>query len=1175
MRTARRRLSAAVAAGLLGSLVPVATPLISTASATAVAGEYVVTFDSDVNAAAKARKERALGNEVSDVFSEAVEGFVATLDAADVRRLRNDADVIAVEPNSTVRIAATAGRYIVQLRSGASAFAAASAVGATNVTSYRQAITGFAADLTAEAYDALVTDPNVIAIEPDALVQASDTQLSPVSWGLDRIDQRALPLDRAFTYDNRAEGVRAYVVDTGVRPTHVQFGGRVVAGYDGVRDGNGTNDCNGHGTHVAGTIAGVTAGVAKAATVVPVRVLGCNGRGWMSVVIAGIDWIIADHAAGQPAVANLSLGGAKSRMLNAAVARGVADGVTFAVAAGNSNVDACNSSPASETSALTVGASTSGDMRASFSNWGTCLDLFAPGVSIASASHTGDTIMHTLSGTSMAAPHVAGAAALILGDEPSLSPAQVASRIVDGATSNVLGSIGVGSPNKLLFTGSALTPLPTTTAPAPTTTSSTSTVAPTTTAPAPTTTVAPTTSVVTTTTVAPTTTTTVPRPANDAFANAETISGSTGLVEASNIYATREAYEPTHGGSGGSASLWYRWTAPADGALVVSTGSTSGAAYSSNFDTLLGVYTGTAVASLSVRATNDDHSRTSGQLWSRVAIEVVAGTSYNIAVDGWGGSKGQVKLSWAFTAIDYSIKPSEPRSVNVNALDGAGYVTWLAPSTVGSGTISYTATAQPGGASCTTVGLRCLIGGLANGSTYSVTVVATNTAGAGPASNPPVTFTPNTAANRPVQTRAWGLDRIDQRALPLDGVITRTASGRAVSLYVIDTGVLASHNEFGARVVQGRNTIENVANPNDTTDCNGHGTHVAGTSAGQTFGVAPDATIIPVKVLDCYGSGTLAGVVAGLDWMVSHHQAGVPAVANMSLGGSTSVALNQAVARAVADGITVVVAAGNSALDACTASPASEPLAVTVGATDRYDSRASYSNYGTCVDIFAPGSSILSAGIDDAADEATLSGTSMASPHVAGAAALILEASPAMAPADVARVLTASATRNIVGAPGAGSPNILLYVGSGANETGASTPTTQAPTTTTPTTVPTSQAPDTTAAPTTAPATTVPAAVETSTPTTVAPANTTVQQSPSEQLRYRASDIGALDATRPQATVVRTNADRVLVRISNARGAVDVLVNGKIILKTKKRVLLLKSKGIGKKRVTVRASSVG
>ena len=1155
----------AVAVGLVGSLLPMASPLVTGVSATAVSGEYVVTFDSDVDAAARARKERALGNEVSDVFTEAVDGFVATLDAADVRRLRSDSDVIAVEPNSTVRVAATPGRYIVQLRSGTNAFAAASAVGATNVMSYQRAITGFAADLTAEAYDALSGDPNVISIEPDVVVQTSDTQLTPVSWGLDRIDQRALPLDRSYTYDNRAEGVRAYVIDTGVRASHMQFGGRVAPGYDGVLDGNGTNDCNGHGTHVAGTIAGVTAGVAKAASVVPVRVLGCNGSGWMSVVIAGIDWVIADHAAGQPAVANLSLGGAKSRIMNSAVARGVADGVTFVVAAGNANADACNTSPASEATALTVGASGSTDSRASFSNWGTCLDVFAPGVGITSASHTGDTIMRTLSGTSMAAPHVAGAAAVLLGAEPSLSPAQVAARIVGDATNDLLGSVGLGSPNKLLFTGSADLPSPTTTAPS-TSTSSTTTM------PTTTSTVAPTTSVVTTTTtLAPTTTTTVPRPTNDNFANAASISGASGLVEGSNVFATREAYEPTHGGSGGSASLWYRWTAPSDGSLVVSTGSTSGSATTSNFDTLLGVYTGSAIGSLAVQAVNDDNALASGQLWSRVVIEVTSGTTYNVAVDGWGGAKGQVKLSWTFTAIDNSVKPSEPRSVTVSALDGAGYVNWLAPTTVGRGTLSYTATASPGGASCSTVGLRCLIGGLANGTTYTVTVVARNNAGDGPASNPPVAFTPNTADNRPIQTRAWGLDRIDQRALPLDGAITRSSSGRAVSVYVIDTGVLATHTEFGARVAQGRNTIENVSNPNDTTDCNGHGTHVAGTAAGQTFGVAPGATIVPVKVLDCFGSGTLAGVVAGIDWMVAHHQAGVPAVANMSLGGSSSVALNSAVARAVADGITVVVAAGNSAMNACSASPASEPLAVTVGATDRFDSRAPYSNYGTCVDVFAPGSGVLSAGIDDVNDEATLSGTSMASPHVAGAAALLLESVPSLAPADVARLLTSSATRDVITDAGTGSPNLLLYTGV-SSQSGATTPTTAAPSTTTPTTVPATPAPETTAPETTVPVTSAPTPSENSTPASSSP-TTVVPNTSTESLQLRASGAGILESAQPQAAIVRTSNDRVLVRISNTRGSVDVFVNGKFVLKTKKRVLLLKSKGIGTKRVTVRASA--
>jgi subtilisin family serine protease len=698
----------------------------------------------------------------------------------------------------------------------------------------------------------------------------------------------------------------------------------------------------------------------------------------------------------------------------------------------------------------------------------------------------------------------------------------------------------------------------------------------------------------------------VPRPVNDNFVNATLIAGPTGLAEGSNVLATREPDEPAHGGSGGSASIWYRWTAPADGDLVVATGVAGNSASTSSFDTLLGVYTGGNVGDLSVRAANDDVALSSGQLWSRVVLEVTAGTTYNVAVDGWGGARGLVRLSWAFTAIDNTIKPSEPRSVTVSALDGSGYVNWLAPATTGRGTISYTATAMPGGASCTTVGLRCLIGGLANGTQYSVTVTARNTAGEGPASNPPVSFTPNTAANRPIETRAWGLDRIDQRSLPLNGVISRTSSGRAVTAYVIDTGVLAGHVEFGARVGQGRNTIEGATNPTDATDCNGHGTHVAGTIAGATFGVAPDASIIPIKVLDCYGSGSLAGVVAGIDWMVGHHEAGVPAVANMSLGGSASIALNQAVARAVADGITVVVAAGNSNADACGASPASEPLAITVGATDRTDARASYSNFGSCVDIFAPGSGVLSAGISRNDAEATLSGTSMASPHVAGAVALILETTPSLAPNDVARVLAASATRGVVSDPGPGSPDGLLYIGRvepaapavpsttstiAPEPPATGTPSTDIPTTTIPTNTvaPAPAAPPFVDAPVTTspgnaepqPVTTVPVASQSEFAADVSSASMVTAPPISNPLAVSsgAPAIGVRSVSRevdagaqPTASVVQSTPDRVLVRISNAAGSVDVLVNGKMVLRTKKRVVVLKSKGISAKRITVRAS---
>lgn len=1121
MRRPTRTLAAALAAGLVSSFVALSSPVAPADAGSA--GEYVVTFDSDVDAVARARKERALGNAVTDVFSHAVDGIVAMLDAGDVRRLKNDPDVLAVEPNAAVRVAdvratAGAGRFIVRLRSDVSPLAMAWGVGATNVTTYRHAITGFAADLTNEARALLLKDPNVLAVEADSIVRATDTQESPESWGLDRIDQRELPLDSTYTYASAGSGVRAYVVDTGVRVTHTDFGGRVADGYDGVRDGNGTTDCNGHGTHVAGIIAGAAYGVAKSATVVPVRVLGCAGSGWVSQAIAGIDWIVNDHVDGQPAVANLSFSGVKSESLNAAVTAGVADGVTFVVAAGNKNVDACNVSPASEPMAITVGASTREDSRANFSNWGSCVDLFAPGDGITSATWTADDASSTLSGTSMASPHVAGTAALLLGQDPTLDPANVATLIASNATINRLASVGEGSPNRLLYTGGVEGPITTTPSPP----------------------------------------STVPAPSNDNFADALVLTSASGSRADSNVDATREASEPAHGGVGGLASLWYRWTAPADGDLVVATGSTTDASLTSDFDTLLGVYTGSVLSDLTPEATNDDFAVGSRQYWSQVALEVTKGTTYSIAVDGWAGRTGNIKLSWDFVPVDNSIVPSAPRSVSVTALDGSGYVNWLAPLTLGRGTVTYTATASPGGASCGTVGLRCLIGGLANGTTYTVTVTATNAAGTGPDSTPSASFTPETAANRPIQTRAWGLDRIDQRALPLNGVISRTATGRAVSVYVIDTGVFAAHNEFAMRVAPGRNTMETATDPSNTTDCNGHGTHVAATIAGSNFGVAPDATVIPVKVLDCNGGGSVAGVLAGIDWMIAHHEEGVPAVANMSLGGDISVAMNDAVAAAVADGITVVVAAGNAAKDACKSSPASAPIAVTVGATERSDARAFYSNYGRCVDIFAPGTGILSAGISAVDAEETLSGTSMASPHVAGAAALILEADPSSTPAAVARQLTDSATRSVVSDAGSGSPNLLLYIGRVEPDT---TPTTLI----TPTTAP---APPASAESTS----TQPASPSTEVPTssTATPQSSTSPALSLGKIRGRATTVSA--SPRPTVRVVRVNTNRVVLRISVQSGAVDVLANGKFLLKTTKRVVVLRSKGIGKKRITVRAS---
>ena len=313
---------------------------------------------------------------------------------------------------------------------------------------YKHSIHGFSIRMSEEDALALSQDPRVDFVEEDGEVHASTVQTG-ATWGLDRIDQRNRPLDGNYNYTPTGSGVNAYIIDTGIRRTHAQFGGRASAGYDSIGDGQNTNDCNGHGTHVAGTVGGSTYGVAKAVRLYAVRVLNCSGSGTDAGVIAGIDWVTANHV--KPAVANMSLGGGASTALDNAVQNSINAGVTYAVAAGNENQNACNVSPARAANAITVGSTTSSDARSSFSNYGTCVDIFAPGSSITSAWYTSDTATNTISGTSMASPHVAGVAVLYLQNNPTASPATVASQIINTATTGVLTGIGTGSPNRLLY----------------------------------------------------------------------------------------------------------------------------------------------------------------------------------------------------------------------------------------------------------------------------------------------------------------------------------------------------------------------------------------------------------------------------------------------------------------------------------------------------------------------------------------------------------------------------------------------------------------------------------------------------------------------------------------------------------------------------------------------------
>ncbi|MFF3320953.1 S8 family peptidase [Streptomyces sp. NPDC002889] len=358
------------------------------------------------------------------------------------------------EPAPLYRSAdAVPGQYIVTLSKTADSTQMSDRFGVRPMFTYESALHGFAVALTPLQLQILRRTPGVESVEEDARATAfatggSDPRAAAASWGLDRIDQRTPALDGAFTPNSTGRGATAYILDTGIDYAHAEFGGRATFGFDAVGDGRLGQDCNGHGTHVAGTVGGRTYGVAREVTLVSVRVLDCQGTGTWSQIVAGLDWVAAN--ATQPAVLNMSLGGRRSEAVNSAATAIAAEGILPVVAAGNSSEDACDISPASAQDVVTVGATDRSDEQTSFSNYGACLWVYAPGASIVSAGLGGGTV--ALNGTSMASPHVAGVAALYSAKHPEQPPQEVARWLADTSTKDAVAGAGGGSPNRLLFT---------------------------------------------------------------------------------------------------------------------------------------------------------------------------------------------------------------------------------------------------------------------------------------------------------------------------------------------------------------------------------------------------------------------------------------------------------------------------------------------------------------------------------------------------------------------------------------------------------------------------------------------------------------------------------------------------------------------------------------------------
>jgi hypothetical protein len=499
---------------------------------------------------------------------------------------------------------------------------------------------------------------------------------------------------------------------------------------------------------------------------------------------------------------------------------------------------------------------------------------------------------------------------------------------------------------------------------------------------------------------------------------------SAGTTYSNNSVATAETGEPDHAGVAGGKSMWFRYSSTTLKSVSLNTNG-------SDFDTVLAVY-GSTVSNASysglqaIVSNDDDPIGLNGS--SAVSFAAQPNVFYFIAVDGYDTSSGSTSGAITLNAVvETTSVPSAPTRVIAAPLNGGATVSWRRPATNFAMITSYRATSNPGGRTCE-VGATarfCSISGLTNGISYTFSVIATNAAGSSTSSTSSNAVRPTSSFIAETIAPEWGTDRIDERASSADGFLSMPGRGQGTRIYIVDSGVRTTHTEFTNRISAG---FSSVTDGYGTSDCNGHGTHVASSAAGTAYGVANLATIVPVRVLDCDGSGQTSDVLSGLDWVASNiASTNSQAVVNMSLGGSFDSVLNAAVRSIINLGVPVIAAAGNDARDACYSSPAGEPLAITVAASTSFDEQAGYSNHGSCVDVFAPGSSITAAGIASDVSTSVKTGTSMAAPHVAGYAAVVKGMFPSASSAAVASAITGSASSNALTNVSSGTVNRLMY----------------------------------------------------------------------------------------------------------------------------------------------------